>query len=206
MPRPRAPRPAARSQPTCRPWIAISGAPRSRTENHCASMPYTSRNVGGVSAASGVPSATILPAMENDDAIGDARGEREIVDRQHDAAALCRERAQQVGSFELMRRVESRERLVREDPVGFAGQHAREQDACTLAAGKRRDRSLRPLRRACRLHRPSHRCLVLRIAGAMSDTESARARPAWRRRRARRFPGSAAGTRCAVRARRPPSS
>ena len=45
-----------------------------------------------------------------------------------------------------MRRVESRERLVRQDPIRFAGQHAREQDARALAAGKRRDRSSRPLR------------------------------------------------------------
>src|SRR5688572_21616097 len=57
-----------------------------------------------------------LSAVEDNDAIGDACGESEIVDRQRDAAPLRRERAQQIGSFELMRRVESCKRLVRENP------------------------------------------------------------------------------------------
>ncbi len=153
-----------------------SAARRARaTENHCASIPYTSRSVGGVSAASGAPSATTRPSMEHDDAIGDARSQREIVDRQHDAAAVPRERAQQVRSFELMRRVEPRERLVGQDPFGFAGQYAREQHTCRSPPESvvtvRCDHCVA----ARHLHRALHGCFVLRIAGAMPGTECGRA-------------------------------
>ena len=100
-------------------------------------------------------------AIHDHDAVGEARGQRQVMhDREH-RAAVVRGARQQLHHHELVARIERHRRLVGEQDRRFARQRARERHPRALAAGQRRDRprgeGLRPGRGERAWRRPRGR-------------------------------------------------
>ena len=85
-------------------------------------------------------------AVHHHDAVGEARGEREVVhDREH-RAAVMRGARQQLHHHQLMARIERDRRLVGEQDRRLARERPRQRDARALAAGERGHRAMGELR------------------------------------------------------------
>ncbi len=99
------------------------------------------RRFSGVSTAPASPLARIVPSLKQQHIVGHAAGMEQVVQHDGDAPALPRDIAQPVEDVELVARIEAGQRLVGEQPVGFAGEHAGEQHAGALAARQFVDRA-----------------------------------------------------------------
>ena len=168
-----------------------------------ASTPNTAAIRSGVNTVARRAFRDQPAAIHHHDAIGEARGEREIVhDREH-GPAVMRGARQQLHHHELMARIERHGRLVGEQDRRLAGERPRERHARPLAAGERghRARRRRPRWRWRRARARPRRGRRARAARTHRHADGGRAPPPRRPPSANGTHGPAADRRCGGRAR-----
>ena len=139
--------------------------PRRRRRLITASTPNTLAIRSGVSTSRGAALGNQSSAIHHHDAVGKARGERQVVhDREH-GAAVMRSMREELHHHELVARIERRRRLVGEQYRRFGRERARKRDARPLAAGQRRDRPRRKRLHRGRRERPRNGGAVSSVSG-----------------------------------------
>ena len=147
------------------------GEPLTGSGMMIASRPNASRIRSAVITSAGAPLATIRPSAIDDEFVGVAGGQVEVVQHHDDRrAAAPVEVGEQVEHVELVAHVEERRRLVQQQDVGLLGQRHRDPHALALAAGELVDRPVGQVR-------------VVSVTVSASATASSSSAVHWRNQR-----------------------
>ena len=132
-----------------RPIGTTSGVPDTGSSITWHGIPKTSVTSSGVTMRSGAPSATIDAGAHRDQVVGVAAGVVEVVQDEHDRAALLLvEVDEQVEDLDLVGEVEERGRLVEQHQRGALGERHGDPHPLALAAGQLVDRPAGEVERA----------------------------------------------------------
>ena len=112
--------------------------------------------------SAGGPSATIAPVLHGHEVVGVAAGQVEVVQDEHDGAALALvEVGEQVEHLDLVGEVEERRRLVEQHQRRALGEGERDPHPLALAAGELVDAAIGQVGDLGGVERRGHRRLVL---------------------------------------------
>ena len=99
-------------------------------------------------------------AIEQQEPVAEAGGERQVVQHDDDPGAVAADPAQQLQAVELVLRVEAGQRLIRQEIGRLHRQCPRQQDATALAARERADRAAGEVGDVAKRQRPCDRLPV----------------------------------------------